>query len=77
MKLRINIQKKKEREKEINKIKQCSYYCRSWFILHTPCLKRPCQNGGVCTPGYDEDSHKCDCKTGLTGKNCEISKQHN
>ena len=49
----------------------------SWLILQTPCLKRPCQNGGVCTPVYDEDSHKCDCKTGLTGKNCEISKQHN
>ena len=49
----------------------------SWFLFQTPCVKRPCQNGGVCTPLYYDDSHMCDCNTGFTGRNCEISRQNN
>ena len=44
------------------------------LLFQTPCMKKPCQNGGSCVPVYHDNTHRCLCKTGFTGKNCETSK---
>ena len=36
------------------------------------CANSPCQNGGSCTDGVNQFT--CQCVTGFTGTNCEISK---
>ena len=35
------------------------------------CKPNPCENDGTCTDLIDD--FKCDCKTGFSGKKCEIS----
>ena len=36
------------------------------------CSPSPCQNGGSCVDGVNQFT--CDCVTGFSGINCEISK---
>ncbi|XP_074655738.1 basement membrane-specific heparan sulfate proteoglycan core protein-like [Tubulanus polymorphus] len=36
-----------------------------------PCLRQPCQNGGICR-GASDGGYTCQCPTTHTGKRCEI-----
>ena len=36
------------------------------------CELNPCLNQGTCTDGFQ--TYTCTCKTGFSGKNCEIGK---
>ena len=40
-------------------------------FFQCPCCSSPCQNGGICTPKYKDDTFECLCKTGFTGKHCQ------
>ena len=35
-------------------------------------VKKPCQNGGVCTLLEDQVGYHCDCLIGYSGKYCEL-----
>ena len=38
-----------------------------------PCDSDPCQNGGVCFTGQDNQDYTCICLFGWGGTNCEIA----
>ncbi|XP_068705759.1 uncharacterized protein [Montipora foliosa] len=41
------------------------------FSIASTCSGWPCKNNGKCLPLYEENSYKCFCKVGLTGRDCE------
>ncbi|XP_068705768.1 uncharacterized protein [Montipora foliosa] len=41
------------------------------FSIASPCSGWPCKNNGTCLPLYEENSYKCFCKAGSTGRVCE------
>ncbi|XP_068737341.1 loricrin-like isoform X1 [Montipora capricornis] len=41
------------------------------FSIASPCSGWPCANYGTCLPLYEENSYKCFCKVGFTGRDCE------
>ncbi|KAL9974658.1 hypothetical protein ACROYT_G011721 [Oculina patagonica] len=42
------------------------------FSKWSPCLKKPCLNGGSCVAKYDDDTHTCICGPGFAGQNCQL-----
>ena len=54
-------------------------YCFCLFTVnHFPCYSQPCMNGGTCLDAeklpdvsFDAHGYKCNCRHGLTGRNCE------
>ena len=44
------------------------------LLFQSPCLEKPCEYGGSCVANYDDDTYKCLCEAGFTGKNCQTSK---
>ncbi|XP_068705742.1 uncharacterized protein [Montipora foliosa] len=41
------------------------------FSITSSCSGWPCKNNGTCLPLYEENSYKCVCKAGITGRDCE------
>ncbi|XP_068706848.1 protein slit-like [Montipora foliosa] len=41
------------------------------FSITSSCSGWPCKNNGTCLPLYEENSYKCICKAGFTGRDCE------
>ncbi|XP_031558561.1 fibropellin-3-like [Actinia tenebrosa] len=41
------------------------------YSIGSLCAKNPCLNGGSCVALYTSDDYKCNCGSGLEGKNCE------
>ncbi|KAM9827438.1 LOW QUALITY PROTEIN: zonadhesin, like [Neosynchiropus ocellatus] len=40
----------------------------------SPCLSSPCENGGTCQEGSDNNTYTCQCLDGFVGPNCELEK---
>lgn len=55
----------------------CSEGWRGRNCSEKNCLLNPCQNGGVCTLGYnnqtDQIDYRCSCPSGLYGEQCEYT----
>ncbi|XP_068705746.1 uncharacterized protein [Montipora foliosa] len=41
------------------------------FSIASPCSGWPCKNGGTCLALYEENSYKCICNAGFTGRDCK------
>ncbi|XP_068679247.1 epidermal growth factor-like protein 6 [Montipora foliosa] len=41
------------------------------FSIASPCSGWPCRNDGTCLPLYEENSYKCICNAGFTGRDCK------
>lgn len=37
------------------------------------CLSTPCKNSGTCKTANHSSTYYCDCPSGFTGSNCELS----
>ncbi|XP_068736768.1 uncharacterized protein [Montipora capricornis] len=44
------------------------------FSIASTCSGWPCKNNGTCLPLYEENSYKCFCQAGFTGRDCENEK---
>ena len=53
-------------------MKPICYFPRTDF---NECASGPCDNGGVCTNGFN--MYTCDCPDGFFGVRCEFSKYEN
>ncbi|XP_068737330.1 protein jagged-1-like [Montipora capricornis] len=41
------------------------------FSIASPCSGWPCKNDGTCLALYEENSYKCICNAGFTGRDCK------
>ena len=44
--------------------------CITGIMQVNPCDRRPCQNGGLCSP-LSENEYACRCPAGFEGRDCE------
>lgn len=51
---------------------KCPDFAFGKLCEKNPCVDQPCQNYGVCTVDKKYRKHRCKCKAGFAGKNCQV-----
>ena len=51
---------------------KCPDYAFGKYCEKNPCVDQPCQNYGECTVDKKYRKHRCKCKAGFAGQNCQV-----